>query len=77
MSSYFGQYDLHAGTIRCPGCGKDGMVEWEDMPDRSGVTRQLVKIVGDFYERLSKKPPYPIELVCKDCGTAQTGPLQS
>ena len=54
-------------TIICPGCGTLGVVTWE----RYGKDRTLVSLSKGFYERLSKKKPYPIELVCSECEAAQ------
>lgn len=55
--------------IYCNHCGKHGRLYWENDPH---ATRQvLVRIDGDFYERIRKKAPYPIELVCNGCGAAQ------
>ena len=71
MGSLLGNYHFHAHQIHCPGCGKIGTIQWEDAP--SDNDRQLIKIEGDFYERLAKKEPYQIELVCSACGTLQTG----
>jgi hypothetical protein len=53
--------------IYCPKCNAAGCVVWEG----EGQTKALVRISGDFYERLSKRAPYPIELVCQQCGTPQ------
>ena len=75
MSPKFGTHHLHAGKIHCR-CGRVGSIVWEDAPSEEGAQREFVKIDGDFYERLSKRPPYPIELVCNCCGTAQPGPVQ-
>ena len=54
-------------NVVCPKCGAVGVVVWEDDP--RGPT--LVSLSKNFYERLSKKKPYPIELVCDSCGAAQ------
>ena len=67
---YFTQ---HANTIRCPHCGKTGTIKWGDGP-KGG--QEIVGIDGDFYERLCRKIPYHIELVCRECGTPQKGGLQ-
>jgi hypothetical protein len=75
MSSKFGTHQLQGGKINCR-CGKVGSIVWENARSEKGAQRDFVKIDGDFYERLSKRPPYPIELVCNSCGTAQPGPAQ-
>lgn len=54
-------------NIICPGCGVIGVVTWE----RHGNERTLVGLSKGFYERVSKRKPYPVELVCNDCGKAQ------
>lgn len=54
-------------NIVCPGCGAIGVVTWE----KHGNERTLVRLSKGFYERLSKKEPHPIELVCSECGKAQ------
>lgn len=59
----------HSNRVACPGCGTNGILRWEDSSSASG--RQLVAIEGSFHERLAKKPPHAIELVCEACGTAQ------
>lgn len=71
MSAHFGCYPTHADTIQCPKCGKKGSIVWEDVPHTNGVAKELVRIEGDFFERIAPKPPYPIELVCNRCGTPQ------
>jgi hypothetical protein len=54
-------------SLFCSKCGAKGSVTWE----RENGQRVLVKVCDSFYERLRKKAPYPIELVCVKCGTAQ------
>jgi hypothetical protein len=54
-------------NIICPKCGTVGVVVWESAAGQTS----LVRLSNGFYERLAKKDPYPIELVCHDCGTAQ------
>ena len=75
MSPKFGTHHLHEGKIRCR-CGKVGVIVWEEAPASDGGRTEFVKVEGDFYERLAKKPPYPIELVCNACGAASIAPLQ-
>lgn len=72
------RFDCHKTEhIFCPTCGKEGAVIWELAARARGDGKDLVRIEGDFYERLSRKPPFPIELICHVCGTAQHGPLQA
>jgi hypothetical protein len=71
MMNHFGCYPTHASTVECPKCGKKGSIVWEDVPRPDGVAKELVRIDGDFFERIARKPPYPIELVCNGCGTPQ------
>ena len=59
--------ELRVDEISCPHCGRNGNLHWERAAD--GKHDDLVKIDGGFYERLAKKPPFPIELVCGVCGT--------
>jgi hypothetical protein len=75
MISKFGTHHLHEGKIYCR-CGKTGTIIWEDAPSAEGDRREFVKIEGDFYERISKQAPHPIELVCNSCGAARPGPIQ-
>ena len=56
-------------NVICPKCGAVGVVLWED---ENNEGRSLVSLSKNFYERISKKQPYPIELVCHSCGTAQS-----
>jgi hypothetical protein len=53
--------------IRCPKCLARGLVTWEG----AGAEKVLVRLSANFYERLTKVPPYSIELVCQQCGMAQ------
>ena len=53
--------------LRCTKCGSKGIVIWEG----HGADKTMVWLSGQFYERLAKQPPFPIELVCIKCGTAQ------
>lgn len=57
----FQQYPVN---LRCSKCGNKGMIIWEG----TGAQKSLVWLSGSFYERLSRKPPYAIELVCVKCG---------
>lgn len=54
-------------VITCPRCQEHGVIVWED----AGGERTLVSLATEFYERISRKSPYGIELVCLKCGTIQ------
>lgn len=69
MGSRFGSYQSHSNAFICPGCGNSGSVQWEG--NGTSDQKQMVGVKGDFFERLSKTAPYPIELVCNNCGTVQ------
>lgn len=69
MSTHLGTYSTHSNSLSCPGCGANGALRWEEAPDASD--KQLIAIEGDFYERLARKAPHAIELVCNDCGSVQ------
>jgi hypothetical protein len=68
MSPSFSAYphDL-TDTVLCPKCGNCGVISWDSVPTPRGLEKYFVGISGDFYERLSNKPPYPIEIVCGSC----------
>jgi hypothetical protein len=72
MSAHFGCYPHHSDSVVCPKCGQKGSILWEDVPRAGGDGKEMSRISGNFYERLSKKAPHPIELVCNGCGTSQT-----
>jgi DNA-directed RNA polymerase subunit RPC12/RpoP len=79
MSSHFRigdksvERDQFAAPIECPKCGQRGVVTWEKTAHGSvkGPEPTLVNLSPEFYERVSKKVPYPIELVCNRCGATQ------
>ena len=78
MRTRFGTYphDL-TDTIVCPKCGNCGVINWDVVPTTKGPERHFAGLAGDFYERLSKKAPYPIEIVCSACRVAvSTAPPQ-
>jgi hypothetical protein len=60
-------YRQYFMPVRCPKCSAVGDMIWEG----SGERKTLVHLSGQFYERLGRLPPYPIELVCRACGTPQ------
>ena len=68
MQAQFGTYTIQrTDTVTCQRCGNVGVLKWDCIPVPGGFKKDFIGIVGDFYERLSKKPPYPIELVCTPC----------
>jgi hypothetical protein len=66
VSTHFGTHSIRSNSLFCPGCGASGALKWEDMPNGE---QELAGIEGNFYERLAKRAPHAIELVCHDCGT--------
>jgi hypothetical protein len=60
-------YRQYLMPICCPKCAAMGKILWEGLGER----RTLVHMSGEFYERLCRLPPHPIELVCRACGAAQ------
>lgn len=61
-------------AITCSGCGRTGRMTWEGTERRDHA--ELVGVPDGFYERVSRKAPYPIELVCAVCGTVQVEKTQ-
>lgn len=55
-------------TVVCGRCGKPGVILWDEVSRLNVTSRELISIEGPFFERLSKKQPYPIEMVCRACG---------
>ena len=53
--------------VRCANCAATGKIFWEGL----GEQKTLVRLSGEFYERLGGLPPHPIEIVCRTCGMAQ------
>ena len=71
MESKFDTYSVqrHSDTVACNKCGKPGKIVWDDVSRLNNSTApELAGIDGPFFERLSRKAPYPIELVCRACG---------
>lgn len=64
-----GPFSYHADEVRCPKCSTTGTITWDAS---GGQTPQFISLTGEFFERISRKPPYPIELVCLRCGTVQS-----
>lgn len=60
--------DHHYNSIICSKCGKRGTVVWDDFSRASDSGPELVGIDSAFFERIGRKPPYPVELVCRECG---------
>jgi hypothetical protein len=54
-------------TIVCPKCGNCGVIKWAFVPSPDGPKKDFVGIVGEFYERISRKSPYPLEIACNSC----------
>jgi hypothetical protein len=75
MSAIAPPRDQFTNTITCPKCGQQGQETWEEAGQNSslGPDPHLVVRSGDFYERISRKAPYPIEVVCGRCGAVVAG----
>ena len=60
-------------AIQCPRCGQKGETVWEENHAISseGPQTSLVSLSSGFYERINKRSPYQIELVCHRCETVQ------
>lgn len=71
MPTHFGMYPKLSDSVSCRHCGNRGTIVWEDLPAQQGREKELLRIEGDFFERLAPRPPYQIELVCNRCGAAQ------
>ena len=69
----FGCYSPHSNALDCPKYGKKGAITWEDVLRDNNPDKNLLGIEVDFLERLAKKPPYPIEVVCNGCDAFQPG----
>ena len=65
--------DQFTSAITCAGCGQNGIAVWEENHTISprGPEPTLVSLSKEFYERISKKSPHDIELVCQKCGAVQ------
>src|ERR1700748_923063 len=68
---FVGPHPSHWDKIICPKRGQQGYILWDEIPLADGTDKQLNRIEGPFYERIARRDPYPIELVCHGCGTAQ------
>ena len=67
MSIYQLEPQQYTTNIVCSKCKSVGLIVWE----MYGKNYSMVNVSQGFYERISRKFPYPIELVCNGCGTAQ------
>jgi len=54
-------------TIQCPKCGNCGVIKWNFVQTPNGPKKDFVGLAGSFFERMSNKPPYLIEIVCDLC----------
>ena len=70
METKFSTYSIqpHSNTIKCNKCGMRGKVVWDDISRMKNDEPDLLGIDGPFFERIGRSPPYPIELVCRECG---------
>ncbi len=61
--------------LKCHRCGETGTSVWEENtrigPD--GPQTELISPSAGFYERLTRKRPHQIELVCHTCDAVQLG----
>jgi len=46
------------------------VINWDFVPTPKGPQKHFAGLAGDFFERLSKKAPYSIEIVCSPCRVA-------
>jgi hypothetical protein len=70
MDAKSGTTSIHhrSDTITCGKCGNPGKIVWDDISRLHHCEPELLGIEDPFFERLSEKSPYPIELVCRECG---------
>ena len=70
MQKSFGTYSVrpHNDAVVCRKCGQTGKIVWDGVSRLNAAVPEPAGINGPFYERLSRKAPYPIELVCRSCG---------
>lgn len=61
--------------LKCHRCGQTGISTWEENArvSKDGSQTSLVSVSSGFYERLSKRAPHAIELVCHRCEAIQLG----
>ena len=70
MDQKFGRHFIpqEADAVVCRNYKRTGRILWDQLSRVPGSHTDLIGIDGSFFERLSKTPPYPIELVCRYCG---------
>lgn len=70
MDAKFGSYSIQhqSDFIVCTKCGERGKIVWDDISRVKHEEPELLGIEGPFFERIGRKAPYPIELVCRECG---------
>jgi hypothetical protein len=60
--------------ITCHRCAESGSSVWENGDPGDGAPPpSLVSLPDGFYERMTRKRPHEIEVVCHRCGTVQLG----
>jgi hypothetical protein len=75
MQSQFGTFPhAYTDTVRCAKCGACGVTNWDVVQTKDGSRKDFAGISGSFYERISNRPPYNIELVCTCCDTPASNP---
>ena len=71
MQSHFGAFSHdHTDTISCPKCRACGVINWDMVQTPDGPKPDFAGLSGNFYERISRKPPYTIEVMCGFCNVA-------
>jgi hypothetical protein len=69
MDAKFGTTIHHRSDIlTCGKCGNPGKIVWDDISRLRHDKPKRLRIEETFFERLGSAPPYPIELVCRQCG---------
>lgn len=71
MQTGFGRYQNHAENFCCAKCGAKGAMIWEDGVVEQPHRKSPIRVNGPFYERISVKKPYHVEIVCSRCDTPQ------
>jgi len=61
--------------LKCHRCGQTGISIWEEnaQAHRDGPDMSLISVSSGFYERLARKNPCAIVLVCHSCKAVQLG----
>jgi hypothetical protein len=67
--TYASERDQITVAIKCPKCGQRGETVWEEnhFVSPKGPQSCLLSLSDGFYERISNRSPYQIELVCHRC----------